>query len=65
MRFASIGAGVMKALRARFAEDEGGATSIEYALIAGVIALGIVASVSLLPTALNGFFGNVSTNLSR
>ena len=54
----------MKALRARFAQDEG-ATSIEYALIAGIIALGIVASVSLLPTALNGFFGNVSTNLSR
>ena len=55
----------MKALRARFDRDEGGATSIEYALIAGVIALGIVASVSLLPIALNGFFGNVSTNLSR
>ena len=53
----------MRALRARFAQDESGATSIEYALIAGVIALGIIASVSALPTALNGFFGNVNTNL--
>ena len=52
-------------VRTRFAQDEGGATSIEYALIAGIIALGIVASVSLVPTALNGFFGNVNTNLSR
>jgi pilus assembly protein Flp/PilA len=65
MHFASIGAGVMRVLRARVALDEGGATSIEYALIAGIIALGIIASVSVLPTALKGFFGNVNTNLSR
>jgi pilus assembly protein Flp/PilA len=55
----------MRAILARFAQDENGATSIEYALMAGIIALGIIVSVSALPTALNGFFNNVSTNLSR
>jgi len=65
MRFQALGAGVIKALPKRFANDKSGVTSIEYALIAGIIALGIIASVSALPTALNGFFGNVSTNLSR
>jgi pilus assembly protein Flp/PilA len=55
----------MRAIRVRFVQDESGATSIEYALMAGIIALGIIASVSALPTALNGFFNNVTTNLSR
>jgi pilus assembly protein Flp/PilA len=55
----------MKATLACFAKDETGATSIEYALMAGIIALGIIASVSAIPTILNGFFDNVKTNLSR
>jgi pilus assembly protein Flp/PilA len=55
----------MKTILARFAQDESGATSIEYALMAGIIALGIIASVSALPSALNSFFNNVTTNLSR
>lgn len=55
----------MRAVVARFAQDESGATSIEYALMAGIIALGIIVSVSALPTSLNGFFNNVTTNLSR
>ncbi len=50
---------------ARFAKDETGATSIEYALMAGIIALGIIVSISALPTILNGFFDNVKTNVSR
>ena len=55
----------MTAMAARFAKDETGATSIEYALMAGVIALGIIVSVSSLTPVLNGFFNNVSTNLSK
>jgi pilus assembly protein Flp/PilA len=55
----------MRAIFAGFARDENGVTSIEYALIAGIVALGIIASVSALPTTLNGFFGNVTTGLSR
>lgn len=55
----------MRAIVAHLANDESGATSIEYALMAGIIALGIIASVSALPSALNSFFNNVTTNLSR
>jgi len=55
----------MRATVARFAKDETGATAIEYALLAGIIALGIIVSVSALPTVLNGFFNNVNTNLSK
>jgi pilus assembly protein Flp/PilA len=55
----------MRAIAKGFASDESGATAIEYALMAGIIALGIVASVSAVPIALNSFFGNVTTNLSR
>jgi pilus assembly protein Flp/PilA len=55
----------MKPIAARFAKDETGATAIEYALIAGVVALGIVISLTGLATGLNGIFSNVVTNLSR
>lgn len=55
----------MRATLARFAKDATGATSIEYALMMGVIALGIIVSISGLPTILNGFFNNVKTNLSH
>jgi pilus assembly protein Flp/PilA len=55
----------MRAIFAGFARDENGVTSIEYALIAGIVALGIIASVSALPATLIGFFGNVTTGLSR
>jgi pilus assembly protein Flp/PilA len=54
----------MRAIAARFAKDEAGATAIEYALMAGIIALGIVASVSALPTGLNAIFNNMKTSIS-
>jgi len=47
----------------RFLCEESGATAIEYALIAGGIALVIVATVQGLGTTLNATFGSVQTAL--
>jgi pilus assembly protein Flp/PilA len=49
----------------RFLEDEKGATAIEYALIAGIIGIGIVASLGTLKTGLNTIFNNVNTSLTK
>ena len=43
----------------RFISDDNGATAIEYGLIAALIAVVIVAAVSLIGTKLNTSFGNV------
>ncbi|MER0239877.1 Flp family type IVb pilin [Fulvimarina sp. MAC8] len=44
-------------------EDQSGATAIEYVLIAGIIAVGLVSSLALLdlPTA----FANISTAVAN
>jgi Flp pilus assembly pilin Flp len=55
----------MRAILARFARHRGGVTSIEYALIAGFIALGIIVSITGIAPALNLTFDNVKTNISR
>jgi len=47
----------------RFLREESGATAIEYGLIAGGIALAIVATVQGLGTTLTGTFGSVQTAL--
>jgi pilus assembly protein Flp/PilA len=47
----------------RFLSDESGATAIEYGLIAGGIALAIVAVVQGVGTNLKGTFGSVQTAL--
>lgn len=39
-----------------FAGDRGGATAIEYAMIASLISVAIVGAVTLIGTKLNGFF---------
>jgi len=44
----------------RFLNDEEGATAIEYALIAGLISMGIIGGAGLLGTALGTFFTSVS-----
>ncbi len=44
----------------RFLNDEEGATAIEYALIAGLISMGIIVGAGLLGTALGTFFTSVS-----
>lgn len=47
----------------RFANCESGATSIEYAFIASLIGLAIIASVTNIAIALNGTFANVEAPL--
>ncbi len=44
----------MKRLLTRFMRDESGASSIEYALIAALIALAIIGGATALGTAING-----------
>ena len=53
----------MRQLLARFASDESGATAIEYAMIAGGIAVAIVLAVQGIGTTLNTTFTSVSTAL--
>ena len=50
-------------LGARFPKDEGGATAIEYAIIAGLLSIVIVASVQSVGTSLNTTFGSINTGL--
>jgi pilus assembly protein Flp/PilA len=50
-------------LFARFMRDEGGATAIEYGLIAAGIAVAIIAVVQSVGSGLNTTFTSVSTAL--
>ena len=50
-------------LISRFVRDDSGATAIEYGLIAALIAVVIVAAVSLVGTTLSTTFNTVATNL--
>ena len=49
---------------ARFANDESGATAIEYGLIAALIAVGIIAAATTLGDSLSSLFGRISTDLN-
>jgi pilus assembly protein Flp/PilA len=49
---------------ARFAQDESGATAIEYGLIAALISVGIIAAVSILGNGLTGVFEEINTQLN-
>ena len=46
-----------------FFKDEEGATAIEYGLIAALISVGIVVTVTLVGTQLNAVFTRISTDL--
>lgn len=49
----------------RFAGDKSGVTAIEYALIVGLVALGVIASVGLVGTTISTkFYGPLSGGLS-
>jgi len=54
----------MKTLVSRFVHDETGVTAIEYGLIAALIAVVIIASVTLVGTSLQGVFTAISTALA-
>ncbi len=49
----------------RFLKDESGATAIEYALIASLIALGIIASLTLVGTELQAVFSDIATRFQN
>ena len=48
----------------RFFKDESGATAIEYGLIAALIAVAIIASLTLLGQALSANFGEIQTRVN-
>ena len=54
----------MKNLVARFANDESGATAIEYGLIAAGISVAIIATVAGLGSKLNTTFTSVQNALN-
>lgn len=47
----------------RFVKDESGATAIEYALIAGIVSIAIVAALTQISGTLQGSFNNIGTQL--
>ena len=53
----------MKALVLRFIRDEQGQDLVEYALIVAAIALGMIAVVKNLATALNSLYESITTSL--
>jgi pilus assembly protein Flp/PilA len=54
----------MKNLFARFANDESGATAIEYGLIAALIGIAIITAATALGTQLSSTFQAINTELS-
>jgi len=54
----------MQTLITRFANDESGATAIEYGLIAAGISVAIITAVMSLGTQLNTTFNGVSSQLA-
>ena len=53
----------MNTLFSRFANDESGATAIEYGLIAALISVVIITAVTAVGTSLNTTFNSVKTSL--
>ncbi len=53
----------MNAMLKKFWKEEDGATAIEYGLIAGLIAVGIIAALSALGANLDTFFRAIGTRL--
>ena len=49
----------------KFIRDEEGVTAIEYGLIAALIAVAIIAAVTLVGTKLNTLFGAISTQVGN
>jgi pilus assembly protein Flp/PilA len=54
----------MKTFFARFAQDESGATAIEYGLIAALIGVAIVGGAGAVGTKLDGMFTGISEQLT-
>ncbi|WP_296084673.1 Flp family type IVb pilin [uncultured Agrobacterium sp.] len=54
----------MTTIFARFLKDESGATAIEYGLIAGLISVLIIGSVTTIGTKLQTIFSTIDTKLA-
>ncbi len=54
----------MKKFFTAFANDEGGATAIEYGMIAALIAAVIIGSLQVIGTSLNSKFTSISAQLN-
>lgn len=48
----------------RFLQNESGATAVEYGLLVGLIAVGIIAAVRTLGTTIAGYFAGINTALA-
>jgi len=48
----------------RFIRDERGATAVEYGLIAGLVAVAVIAALTALGDSLNALFSDVSSTVS-
>jgi pilus assembly protein Flp/PilA len=55
---------IMKDLLSLFSRDESGATAIEYGLIAGLIAVVIIATITTVGTSLSAKFNAIASNLT-
>jgi pilus assembly protein Flp/PilA len=53
----------MQNLFARFANDESGATAIEYGLIASLISIALIAAATTLGKNISDTFGEVAANV--
>jgi pilus assembly protein Flp/PilA len=49
----------------RFMKDESGATAIEYALIAAIIGIGLIAALGPLRNNITGLFNKIGTGLTN
>ena len=54
----------MKILK-QFVKCQSGATAIEYGLIASLIAVGIIGTVTMVGTDVSNTFGKISTSIQR
>jgi pilus assembly protein Flp/PilA len=57
------GVQIMFAILANLARDEGGATAIEYDLIAALISVVIIGAITTVGTNLSGTFSSVAASL--
>ena len=54
----------MNSLLTRFAQDQSGATAVEYGLIAALIATGLITAMGYLTTGLSDAFTTIKTKLN-
>ena len=54
----------MRSVLYKFAKDQGGATAIEYGLIAGLISVVILGALTTIGTNINAKFTNIATALN-